>query len=415
MTDLTSRFTALLRWSEKYTKTDMVYLVGSGSWFVLGTTASWAISLGTVLAFANLIPRETYGTYQYVLSIADIFGILVLSGIDTAVARAVAQGKEGSLFEGLRAKIRWGLLGGAGSILFGSYYLLQGNALLGWAFIIAGIAIPFWETPGLYVAYLYGKKRFDLNNLYEIGAQLIAAIATVLALYLSKNLLIILAAYLASWGIARTFFFFLTLRKLPPNTERDPGVVSYGKHLTTMSAASSLSSNVDSVLLWHFLGPAAVAVYIFAQSLPIRAASVFKMVNRIAFPKMAAQDLQVVQNTLPAKVLRLCGLAALGAGAYVIAAPFIFAWLFPQYLDAVPYTQILSLLIVLQPFSLFSSLLTAHAKQTLLYIYNFGVPLFRIVVFLLLIPPFHIMGAILALVLVKLFDSALLTALFYRA
>jgi len=413
MSDLKSRFIALLRWSEQYTKTDMVYLASNSFWFVASAPFSWGVSLLTALAFANLIPRETYGTYQYVLSVADLFGIMVLGGMDTAIGRAVARGQDGSLFEGLRTKIRWGLLGGIGSVVLGVYYVLHGNQLLGPAFIITGILIPFWETPGLYVTYLNGKQKFSLSIIFDFITQCIAAMVIVFALFLSKNLLVILTAYLGSYALVRSFFLYVTVKKFPPNSERDPTVISYGKHLTVMGAVSNISSKVDTLLLWHLLGPVVIAVYVFAQTLPAKAASIFKIINRVAYPKLANQEHTVLQKTLPRKVFIICIFSALAALVYVVCAPFIFGFFFRQYLDAVPYTQALAILIVLQPFSLFSSALTAQAKQKALYIYNFAIPFVRMALFLLLIPVFHLWGAVYALILVKTIDSALLTTLFY--
>lgn len=405
----------ILRRSEKYTKTDMVYLAKGGSWFGLGTALSWVISFGTALAFANLIPKETFGAYQYVLSIIGIFGIMTLTGMNTAISRAAARGKDGSLFEALKEKIKWGLLGGLGAIFLGAYYLLKENPMLGWAFIIAGILIPFWETPGIYISYAQGKKRFDISSVYDVGAQLLAAIAVIIALYVSKNLIVILTSYLLGWGLSRTLLFYITVRKLPPNKERDPDTISYGKHLTVMSAVSKISVNIDTVLLWHLVGPASVAAYIFAQALPLRVAGLAKMADRLAFPKMAIQDMATIQKTLLHKVLLMCAAAALAAIAYIIAAPYLFKLFFPKYIDVVPLTQLLSLLIVLQPLGLFLNPLTSHAKKKLLYVYNLGLPMFRIAIFLLLIPYFGLMGAVIALILVKAFDGGFLAVLFYRA
>lgn len=405
---------SLLRKSERYTKTDMVYLASGGLWSLLGTVLSWSISLATVLAFANLIPKETYGTYQYILSIADLFGISILAGIDTALARSVARGSEGSLYQAIRTKIRWGLLGAVASFGLGTYYMVAGNTVLGWGFYIVAIAVPFWETFGLYVTYLQGKKRFDLTNLYDIGAQFVAAAILIPVLFFSHNVLVILAIYFAAWGFARLGFFYLTVKQFPPNAEQDPDMIPYGKHLTLMAAANSISSNVDTLLLWHILGPVSVAIYVFSQTLPVRAAGVIKIVNRIAFPKMATVDHETQKRSLLPKVLSLTVLAAIGALCYVFAAPYIFKFFFPKYLSAVVYTQFAAGLIILQPFTLFSTSLSAQAKKQPLYIYNFGIPLVRIAFFLLLIPPFHIAGAIAALLLTKVVDALLLTFLFYR-
>ena len=97
----------ILRKSEKYTKTDMVYLAKGGFWI----TAGQAISSGSIfllaITFANLIPQETYGTYKYVLSITGILSILTLRGMDTTVLQAIARNFEGVLLPVLKTKIKW--------------------------------------------------------------------------------------------------------------------------------------------------------------------------------------------------------------------------------------------------------------------------------------------------------------------
>src|SRR3990167_3737338 len=111
-----------LRKTQKYTKTDNVYIVKYGLWLTAGQLISTASSFLLVLAFANLLPKETYGIYQYALSITAILAIPTLSGIDTAVTRAVSLGYEGSLKKGLKTKIRWGIIGSMASLGLAGYY-----------------------------------------------------------------------------------------------------------------------------------------------------------------------------------------------------------------------------------------------------------------------------------------------------
>lgn len=409
-----SRLIAFLRWTEKYTKTDMVYLAIGGAWSVFGSIASLSIVALTFFAFANWLPKESYGTYQYILAVADVFGIFVLSGIDSSISRSTARGKDGSMIEGILTKIRWGLLGGAGSIVLGAYYLAHANTVLGWGFILAGLFIPFWEAPGVYGNYLQGKKRFDLINIGDVLIQLSVAIVLIPALLLTDNVLTILGLYLLTMLVARTGLFLYSLKKVPPNTETDLEMIPYGKHLSFMSVISTLASNMDTVLLWHFLGPAPVATYIFSQAIPARANGILKSVNRMAFPKMAAQDSDVLKATLMRKVWLMIGVSTLGAIAYVIAAPFIFHFFLPQYIEAIPYTMLAAGLIVVQPFSLISSALAAQAKKHSLYIWSIGTPLIRIALFLALIPLWGLWGAMGGLVLAKTLEGLLLVYLFYR-
>ena len=75
---LQRRIYSLLRRSERFTRTDMVYLAKNGSWMVGAHVVSTVLGLGLTIAFANLVTPEVYGQYKYVISVAAIIGALVL-------------------------------------------------------------------------------------------------------------------------------------------------------------------------------------------------------------------------------------------------------------------------------------------------------------------------------------------------
>ena len=81
-----------LLWSEKYIKTDMVYLARSGFWLLFGQGTTLLSVLALSIVFANFLPKETYGTYKYILSLTGIFSIFTLPGMTTALIRATARG-----------------------------------------------------------------------------------------------------------------------------------------------------------------------------------------------------------------------------------------------------------------------------------------------------------------------------------
>src|SRR3990167_10664736 len=88
------RLYRFLRWSERYTKTDMVYLASGGFWLVLGQIIFALSAFILAVAFANLVPQATYGTYKNLTSMAAMFAIFSLPGMAVAVTRASAQGNE---------------------------------------------------------------------------------------------------------------------------------------------------------------------------------------------------------------------------------------------------------------------------------------------------------------------------------
>jgi O-antigen/teichoic acid export membrane protein len=95
----------ILRWSEKYTGTDMVYLA-HGSYCLSGTSVIiGGISFLLALALANLFTKDAYGTYRYALTLFGMLSVASLRAMDTAVTQGAARGNDGTVTKGLRAKM----------------------------------------------------------------------------------------------------------------------------------------------------------------------------------------------------------------------------------------------------------------------------------------------------------------------
>ena len=135
-----------LKRTQRYTGTDNVYLAKGGFWLGTGQAVSAIAALLLSIAFANLLPRETYGTYRYVLSIFALLSISTLQGMSTAITRAVARGYEGSFKTALGTKLRWGVAGAAASLATSLYYYLQGNNTLAISFLIATVFVPIMSS-----------------------------------------------------------------------------------------------------------------------------------------------------------------------------------------------------------------------------------------------------------------------------
>ena len=132
----------ILKWSEKYTKTDMTYLAKGGFWMVLKYMIGIVAGLVTTVAFANLVDPTTYGTYQFVISVGSVIGVLTLSGMGLAINRAVAQGRDGAFRYGVQTKLKWsiGITLVAGVLAL--YYFLNGNNILAISILLAGALQP---------------------------------------------------------------------------------------------------------------------------------------------------------------------------------------------------------------------------------------------------------------------------------
>ena len=409
-----TKFYNFLRWSEKYTKTDIVFLFKSGSWMMLGHVVTTALSFLMVIIFANKLSPETFGSYKYILSFIGILAIPTLPGVGTAIAQSVALGNEGSFIPTLKTKIKWGFLGTLFGLGISIYYYINQNNTLAISFALISLFIPFMESFGIYTNYLHGKKLFGYMSRYDIYSSLIASLILITTVFLTKNLFVLIFVFLVSWTLIRLIYLKLTLKNFKPNNQKDSNIINYGKHLSLMNLIGTLSANLDKILLWHYLGAAQVATYILALTIPTNLNSFVRILNRLAFPKLAKQNIVDIKENLLKKILKLSLIVIFVILVYIIFTPFIFKIFFPKYLNAVIYSQILSLILLAQPIALIGTALLAKIKKRELYWLNTLSPIFQIFLLVSLIPPFGILGAVLATLGSKTFRSLLLIYFFKK-
>ncbi|MCR4322478.1 MAG: oligosaccharide flippase family protein [Candidatus Azambacteria bacterium] len=407
---------ALLRKTEKYTKTDMVYFAKGSFWLTGGQVLSSVAVFLLAVAFARFIPKETYGTYKYILSIVGILTVTTLRGMDGALTQAVAQANEGTLLPALKAKIRWGMLGAIGSIFFALYNYFMGNEVLTISFLVVAVFLPFMDSLGIYNAFLQGKKQFKTSATYTTASQILAAIILIATVAITKNLYIILFAYFASWTFLKLFFFTHAIKKFPPNQKADPSTLSYGKHSSVVSITATVISSFDSIIMFHYLGSIELAVYAFALAPVVQLRGLFNQIPILAIPKLAQRPAREIRQILWKRFFALFAAGSVIAASYIIAAPYLFSVFFPRYLESVALSQVFSLSI---PIALantilgaaISSKLTSTPKK-LLYLWN--IPNIIFVIFVLIfIQPFGTMGVVVSR-LVSLLSGVLIALYIWR-
>ena len=387
----------LLRRSEKYTKTDMVYLAKGEFWLVSGQIVSTVATFLLAIAFANLLPKETYGVYKYVLSIASLLAVTTLRGIEAPLSQAIARNYDGDFLRILRIKMKYGALGTLGSIGVALYYYLNGNDNLAIAFLIVAVFLPFFEPFGIYHIYLVAKKKFRQSTIYQSITQILATLVMIATLFVVPNIFVVLLIYFISWTVLRLGFLAKTLKTLPPNKIQDPKTLSYGKHSTIINFIASIMGSLDAMLLFHYMGAVELAIYSFSIAPVTQFRGLFNKLPTIALPKLAKRSISEINQVFWKRFIFLSIIGAVIAGIYIFLAPLIFKIFFPQYLDSIIYSQIFSLTIILtlsQSFTgpVLNSRITVIPKK-MLYLWNIPGLLFIGSAFVL-IHSFGIMGVI---------------------
>lgn len=398
----------LFRSLERRSGTDLRYLASGGFWLFAGNFAASLSAFLLAILFANFVEPETFGAYKYVLSIAGVLAIAVLPGIDTALQRAVARGREGSLMVTFRAKLRWGLLGSAGAVLVAGYYALHGNSGLFYSFAVVALFVPLMDTLTVYDDLLRGRGAFRKATELLALSQLVTTVAIASVLYLHPSLLFVLGAYFASWTSVRAIALLYVLKTDPPNGRTDESAVSYGKHLSVMKAASIVVGSLGNILLFQTIGGTALAVFTFALAPIEQVRGWMASIESLLLPKLSrdAWELRSAFGFLWRARLFFAGLGVFIL-AYCFLAPWLFSLAFPRYVAAIGYSQAYAPTLILTAANLLlASVLRAKKEVRALYITN-GLSVASL--FVLTVPLTYfggIAGLILAIYLGKIVEGA---------
>lgn len=403
----------LLKISEKYTKTDMIYLFKGSFWLSARQVIFSICAFITAIAFARFLPKEIYGQYKYILSIAGILAITTLSRIDTGVILSTANGLEGIVKKAFKIRIKWGIIGLIASIVLAIYFYINNNILFALCFLIISVFIPIMDSSQVYLAYLNGKKIFDIHAKYNAIIRIIATIILISVIFLTNNLILIILTYFLVYTILRLFFLNRTLKKFPPNKKQDPKYIRYGKELSFLRIVVEISSYLDKILIFKYLGAVQLAIYAFAIAPVNQINTILQSVRVIALPKFSTGKEQEIKKTLPKKIIKAMFIVIIIVITYIIFAPYIYKIFFPQYLESISYSRLFSISLILFPMTFIPGYFSAKIKKKKIYSLTLSAPIIRITLLLILTPIYGIIGVISANIITNL-ANALLSIIFLK-
>lgn len=394
MKNIRKKLYSLLRWSEKYTKTDMVYLASGMSWLTVGQLTSSLSAFLLAIAFANFLPKEVYGNYKFILSIASLLAIPTLQEMKVAVARAIAQKKDGTAIAALKKRLYWGSFGSLIGIGGAIYYYINGDVTLSLALLIAAFFVPVMESLDIYQSILQGKKEFGVLTKYFTITRIISSIVIFVTIAFFPNLFLLLGVYFISYCLLRFFFLQKTLR-FRDNDLLDSETLRYGTHLSFIRIPVVIAAHLDKILLFHFLGAVELAIYMFATAIPEQIKGFLKGIPFLALPKFSENTTLSRQDIL-SKTIRLALFIVPIIVLYIFAAPFIYKIFFPQYLDSIFISQLYSFTLIVALAFIPLSNFEAQKATKLLFGYNMFSSIVLITSLLVLIPPLGLVGAVIA-------------------
>ncbi|MBP9749946.1 MAG: oligosaccharide flippase family protein, partial [Candidatus Pacebacteria bacterium] len=399
-----------LRWSERYTRTDMVYLVWGGTWLGFGQIITAILSFALTVALAHFLAKTEYGDYRYVLSVFAILSAFTLTGISTAVVQSVAHGYEGALRQGVHLIVRWSIPAVALSLVGAGYYAWRGNFFLASSLILVACIMPLIHTFGLYASYLNGKKDFKRLSFYNFIDNAVPIIAVLCSLIFTTNVLVLLAVYFTSSTLVGIAMYLRTLTHYKPASSEDPGLERYSKRLSLLNIISLVTQHVDKVIVYTTIGSIELAIYGFAIAFPDQIRALLKNLTTLMVPKLAEPSRKNTGIEVGRKILVLSFVLALVTILYIATAPFLFSIFFPQYPESVAYSRILALMILSSLVVIPTAYFTAYKRETELASATIGSSLVQLAI---LWPAAHF-GGLVGVCLARVLSSFAMTAISYH-
>lgn len=403
----------LLRLSEKYLKTDTVYLAKGGFWIILSQIILSVSSFLVAIAFAHFVSKEAYGEYKYILSLSGILGTFTLSGLAPAITESVARGYEGTMNYAFWKNIRWSVLFFLAALSTAIYYFVQGNTSIGFSILVAGSFSPFLSSTNFYGPYLNAKKDFKRAAIYfDVIGGLFPALALFITMLLTNKPFWFVVAYFVSNTLIGVILYTRVLKIYQPNKNVDKEALNYGKHLSLMNVLGGVANNIDQVLVFHYIGAAELAIYNFAIAIPNQTNGPLKGLGNMMFPKFVERTDKEIVAGMSRKFLLLFITGVVMATAYILTAPFIFKVFFPKYMASVIYSQIFSISLLSMTFSPLVSYLSAKKKIKELYIGNISLSIIQIVITAISIIFWGLMGLVIGRVIIKFIGNLIVLVLY---
>jgi O-antigen/teichoic acid export membrane protein len=124
------------------------------------------------------------------------------------------------------------------------------------------------------------------------------------------------------------------------NTAVDPALIPHGTHQSWIDILGVVSSRIDSILVFHYLGAFEVATYAFAVLTAEQLKSFTASTFTIAGPKFAKNDLAHTLKSFGRKMLLMSLIGLMMSMAYYMVAPWMYRWFFPNYIGALSYSRV---------------------------------------------------------------------------
>jgi O-antigen/teichoic acid export membrane protein len=361
------------------------------------------LGLVTTYFVVRVLSQEGFGDYQYVLSVVGVAAIFGMPGINNAVMQSVARGYRGTYRMSIRPSVIGSAVGCLVLFCVGLWYYFTRDSGLGLSILLATLVFPFAYGLTQWKGLRAGLEDFagvvKLNGAAAIATSLLIMGAVLYVTDLYAVLVVILLVVQAVLNLSATR---TSLRQVGRDEPVEEGSIRYGVITTAYMTFGHVAMYVDKLLIYAFLTPASLAIFVAAERLPELVKGAIKNLGAALAPRFARHRhyTRRVERALVAFSI-VAGLAIVVFALTLL--PWLLVFIFgEQYRDSIPYAQVLTCSIaIVTPVTLRGRWMKSQQDAASFRDVNASVAICRIVASAALIPIFGIKGAVISAVLAR--------------
>ena len=378
------------------------------------------IQLGSALAgtyfLARSMGKNEFGEYNMVLNAVGILTIFTLSGFNNSLMQAVARGYEGTFRAGITLAFACSFIGSVILCGMSAYYFFVEQAQMGCSLLVAALLFPFAHGLVQWKSIVTGRARFDQLLVHD-GASSILTYGLIIwsVHWYPGNYVVPITLTMFVPALYNVGLTLLNLRTIPREAPVEHQNVRYGLKTTLYSGLGAIGSNVDRLLLFFLLSPAALAIFVAASRIPDLLSGTIQDISAVLAPRLSKHPAYTKRLDRIFSVLSFAYGAAIVVFAFS-ALPIAVTLLFgDNYAEAIPYAQALACAVAMGNlanlrFRYIRSKIDARGFRDITLVSS----IVRLLAFLALVPPFGLVGAVAATFVYRLALMAVTQAVIKR-
>jgi O-antigen/teichoic acid export membrane protein len=389
---------------EKHLKIDSRYFLSGGFWLVSAQGMIILASLLSTVFLTHYLDEHDFGIYRYVISVGMFLTSLSLTGIAQSVFQAALKKVAGFYDNATRLTLLYSSGIVVAGLLATGYYYFQGNTTLAVGCVLIAILTPWSLLLQNAHGQLLGQNRFShATYLLTIKSFFIAG-TTIITLLFSSNILILLAVYFVSQAVVGVLSHWYARPRYEQIQDRTAvhSLVSFAQHTSFRNIIVGISSRLDNLIVFQQLGAASLATFTIATLLPDQIKGSLKHLVTLLIPKFSQYEtVAEVRRFLPLRSLQAGLILVLVTLVTIAVTPLLIETLFPKYVSAIPYAQLLALSFPASIYQIPFAMMQAHTTEKALYSYHVLTAFFQIGFTIIGIFFFGLIGAVGARILTQ--------------